>query len=109
MGVATLSETPTYIGEAQVSYQWQQAKAVYAELLELCNNLETDAHKRPGVSGAVLRDWLAGEPVPPGSVTHLNPQDAALGQAVQQARRLAQSSALLLAQVKNAYGLHTGV
>jgi hypothetical protein len=75
----------------------RRCKRLYAEALALLNDMETVASRQPGVSGAVLLDWLAGEPLPPGADSFLLPEHAALGQAVMELRRLSQRLALLAA------------
>jgi len=87
----------------------RQAKALYASSLELCNDLETIAGAEPGVSGAVLRDWLAGVPLQPGADSFLLPEHASLGQAVEECRRLSRRTAHLASLVLGAMGPPTGV
>lgn len=79
-----------------------RGKGLYAESLQVLNDAETWANRRPGRSGAVLRDWLAGVPSRPGDDSHLLPEDACLGQAVAELRRVSQRLARVASLLQDA-------
>lgn len=86
----------------------QEAKAVYAGSLELLNNLESHAQTATGMSGAVLSDWLAGVPLGIGADSHLQPEDASLGQAIEDLRRVSRRLARITSLVIAAHGYPQG-
>lgn len=85
------------------------AKRAYAAHLELCNDLEDLAARADGRSGDVLSSWVAGEPLAPGDDSHLLPEHAALGRAIEEARALSRRTALLVNLVGEALGIHRRV
>lgn len=77
----------------------QHAKRIYSEALELLNDLETHAATAEGLSGGVLHDWMAGIPLGPGADSYLRPEDASLGQAIEDLRRVSRRLARITALV----------
>lgn len=73
-----------------MTYVTGRTKHLYAVSLEVLNDLEGLANTLPGLSGAVVRDWLGGERLAPGADSYLLPEHAALGQAVEELRRISQ-------------------
>lgn len=89
--------------------RYQKHTALYAASLELLNDLETHANHAPGLSGAVLSSWMAGEPLQPGDDSHLLPEHASLGQAIVELRALSRRLARLVGLVNGGLGIHSRV
>jgi hypothetical protein len=81
----------------------QHAKTLYTSALELLNDLESHAATADGMSGAVLHDWMAGIPLSPGADSHLQPEDASLGQAIEDLRRVSRRLARITSLVIGAH------